>query len=130
MSILASSAAGAAIGAVIAVAVIIFEIAALWKVFVKASRPGWGAIIPIYNYYLMCKVARRPGWWVILFFIPLVNIIILLLVMLDMAKAFGKGAGFGVGLWLLNFIFIPILGFGSAVYGGATPGAAPPAYAA
>ena len=54
---------------------IVLVIAGTWKTFVKADKPGWGAIIPFYNTYLMIKVAGRPGWWLILFFIPIVNII-------------------------------------------------------
>jgi hypothetical protein len=103
-------------------AVVIFEIAALWKVFAKAGRPGWGAIIPFYNIYLMLKVAGRPGWWLILYIIPLVNIVIHLIVSLDVARNFGKGGAFGVfGVWLFSFIGIPILGFGSAQYQGPRP---------
>ena len=108
--------------AVIYLAVIVFEIAAYWKVFAKAGRPGWGAIIPIYNVYLMVKVAGRPGWWTILYFIPVVNFVIHLIVSLDIARNFGRGSGFGVvGLWLFSFIGFPILGFGSAQYQGPQP---------
>jgi hypothetical protein len=94
------------------------EIAGMWKVFVKAGHPGWGAIIPFYNTYILCKIANRPGWWLILFFIPLVNIVILIMVYYDISKAFGHGAGFTVGLVVLGFIFFPILGFGTSEYRG------------
>jgi Family of unknown function (DUF5684) len=87
-------------------------------VFTKAGRPGWAAIIPIYNMYVWCKIVSRPGWWVILMLIPLVNIIVGIVVCIDMAKSFGKGAGFGIGIALLGIIFLPILGFGSAQYQG------------
>jgi hypothetical protein len=103
--------------------VTVFVIVAMWKVFTKAGRPGWAAIIPIYNMYIWCKIVGRPGWWVILMLIPLVNIIVGIIVCIDMAKSFGKGAGFGIGLALLGIIFLPILGFGSAQYQG--PVAAP-----
>jgi Family of unknown function (DUF5684) len=93
-------------------------IVAMWKVFTKAGRPGWAAIIPIYNVYVWCKIVGRPGWWVILMLIPLVNIIIGIIVCIDMAKSFGKGVGFGLGIALLGIIFLPILGFGSAQYQG------------
>jgi len=93
-------------------------IVAMWKVFTKAGRPGWAAIIPIYNMYVWCKIVGRPGWWVILMLIPLVNIIIGIIVCIDMAKSFGKGVGFGIGIALLGIIFLPILGFGSAQYQG------------
>lgn len=104
---------------VLYLAVVVFEIAAYWKVFAKAGRPGWGAIIPIYNVYLLVKVAGRPGWWVILYVIPVVDIVIHLVISLDIARNFGKGSGFGVvGLWLFSFVGFPILGFGSARYQG------------
>ena len=82
------------------------------------TLPGWGAIIPIYNIYLMCKVAGKPGWWVLLYLIPCVNLIIGLIVSIDFAKNFGKGTGFGLGLAFLGFIFFPILGFSDARYLG------------
>jgi hypothetical protein len=102
-------------------ALIIFYVAAFWRILEKAGEPGWGAIIPIYNIYLWCKVAGRPGWWVVLFFIPVVSIIVVLILSLDLARAFAKSAGFGVGLWLLSMIFVPILGYGSSSYVGANP---------
>ena len=97
----------------------IVEIVGLWMVFVKAGERGWKAIIPFWNLYILCKITGRPGWWVILAIVPIVNlvwIVFSLLISLDLAKDFGKGGGFGVGLWLLGFIFYPILGFGSATY--------------
>src|SRR6195256_1051104 len=75
-------------------ALIILLIAAIWKVFSKAGQPGWAAIIPIYNLYVMCKVAGRPGWWLLLMLIPLVNFIIAIILNVDIAKRFGKGVGF------------------------------------
>lgn len=110
--------AGIAIGVIVYVAVIVFEIAALWQVFVKGGRPGWAAIIPFYNYYVLLKVVGRPGWWLILYLIPIVNIVVWLIVAIDLAKSFGKGSGYGVGVFFLAFIFVPILGFGSARYVG------------
>src|SRR6266568_2584250 len=95
------------------------------KFFSRAGQPGWVAIIPIVNTYFLCRVAGRPGWWVILMFIPFVNFIVWIIISIDVAKNFGKGTGFGVGLAFLSFIFYPILGFGKAQYqGGPTPAAA------
>jgi hypothetical protein len=98
------------------IALVIFMIASFWKVYAKAGQPGWAAIIPIYNVYVLLKIAGRPGWWLLLFLIPLVNLAIAIIVGIDVAKAFGKGAGFGLGLALLAVIFYPILGFGRATY--------------
>jgi Family of unknown function (DUF5684) len=102
---------------VIDVVLSVLMIAAMWKVFTKAGEPGWAAIIPIVNLYFLCKVAGRPGWWLLLLLIcfPIFYIIICI----DVAKRFGKGGGFAVGLIFLPFIFFPILGFGSAQYQGA-----------
>ena len=96
----------------------IVVIVAMWKVFVKAGQPGWASIIPFYNVYVLCKIAGKPGWWLILFFIPIVNFVIAIIVMVELAKRFGKGVGFAIGMLLLGFIFIPILGFGDATYHG------------
>ncbi len=106
------------------VAVCIFLVAAMWKVFTKAGQPGWAALIPIYNFYVMCKIAGRPGWWLLLMLIPFVNFIIAIILNVDIAKNFGKGAGFAVGMLFLSFIFWPILGFGSAQYEGSAETAA------
>ena len=59
--------------------------------------------------------------------IPFVNFIIAIILLIDLAKSFGKGVGFGIGLLLLPFIFFPILGFGSAQYQGPTAGGLAPA---
>lgn len=116
-----SSGGGGGFFPIIMLAMIVCIIASLWKVFVKAGQPGWAAIVPIYNIAVLCKVAGRPAWWVLLMFIPIVNLLVMALISIDVAKAFGKGAGFGVGLWLLGFIFYPMLGFGGAQYVGREP---------
>jgi Family of unknown function (DUF5684) len=108
---------------IITLLIALVVIVAMWKVFTKAGQPGWACIIPIYNIYVWCKIVGRPGWWVILIFIPFVNFIILIILSIDMAKSFGKGVGFGLGLAFLGFIFWPILGFGSAQYQGPSAGA-------
>ncbi|MEU7478999.1 DUF5684 domain-containing protein [Lentzea sp. NPDC042327] len=105
----------------------VLVIAGMWATFSKAGKPGWAAIIPIYNIYVWLKVAGRPGWWLILMIIPLVNLVISIIVSLDIAKSFGKSGVFGFfGLWLFGFIGYPMLGFGSAQYQG--PAAAGGAY--
>jgi len=99
-------------------ALLIFQIAAMWKVFVKAGQPGWAAIIPIYNAYIMTKIAGKPGWWLLMFLIPVVNIIFAVWLYNMISKSFGKEEGFTVGLVLLGIVFWPILGFGAAKYLG------------
>ena len=99
-------------------AIAIFIIAAMWKVFEKAGQPGWAAIIPIYNTYIMTKIAGKPGWWVLMLLIPFINLIFAIWLYNMISKSFGKDEGFTVGLVLLGIIFWPILGFGSAKYLG------------
>jgi len=101
--------------------VMVVVIAGLWKVFVKAGQPGWASIIPIYNTYCLIKIAGKEWWWLLLCFIPLVGLIIFIIISVEVAKNFGKGGGFAVGLVFLPFIFYPILGFGDATYIGGTP---------
>lgn len=112
-------AAGAAFGLVfmlVWLAVVVLLVASLWSVFSKAGEPGWAAIIPIYNLIVLLKIAGKPLWWFILCLIPFVNLIVFIIVAIGVARNFGKGAGFGIGLALLGFIFFPILGFGDAEY--------------
>ncbi len=108
------------IGIILYLGLIVFIIAGIWKAFEKAGQPGWAILIPIYNIYIMTQIAEKEGWWVIMFFIPLVNIIFAFMLYIAIAEKFGKSAGFGVGLVFLGFIFWPILGFGDARYEGAT----------
>jgi hypothetical protein len=114
-----TSSAGSGALWVLYLALYVVEVIGMWRAFEKAGRPGWAAIIPFYNFYVLCTIAGRPGWWWVLLLIPLVNLVIWFIVMLDAAKAFGRSAGFGIGLALLPFIFWPILGFGDARYVGA-----------
>jgi hypothetical protein len=97
---------------IIYIAIVLFLIVSMWKVFEKAGQPGWGVLIPIYNIYLLLQIAGRPGWWLILYLIPFVNFIIAIIVSIDIAKNFGKETGFGLGLAFLGIIFYPILAFG------------------
>lgn len=112
------------IAMVLYLALVAFYIAVGWRIFTKAGQPGWASIIPIYNLFVFCKIVGRPGWWVILALIPGVNIVIGIIWGLDLAKSFGKGTGFAVGLILLGFIFGPILAFGDAEYQGPAAGEA------
>jgi len=99
-------------------AVMVTVIAGFFKVFTKAGQPGWAAIVPIYNVIVLLQIVRRPLWWIVLMLIPLVNVVVVIIVLIDLARVFGKGVGFAIGLLLLPFIFFLILGFGDARYQG------------
>jgi hypothetical protein len=110
---------GLGIGLIIFIlAVVVFMIAAMWKIYEKAGEPGWAAIVPIYNLYILLKIVGKPGWWLLLMLIPIVNYVFIIWTYNMLSKSFGKDEGFTVGLVLLGIIFFPILGFGSAVYLG------------
>jgi hypothetical protein len=96
----------------------IFMIAAMWKVYTKAGKPGWAAIIPIYNTIVLLEIIGKPIWWFLLLLVPCVNIVFMVWMYNLLSKSFGKSEGFTVGIILLPFIFIPILGFGDAAYLG------------
>ena len=124
-ALLADDSSGAIAGAIGGTMLLVWCVIAVvfligfWKVFVKAGQSGWAVIIPIYNLYILLKICGRPGWWVLLYLIPLVNIVIAIIVALDMAKCFGKSGAFGFFiLFLLSGIGYLILGFGSARYVG------------
>lgn len=97
-------------------AVVLLIIIGLWKVFVKAGKPGWASIVPIYNVIVLLEIAGKPLWWFILMLIPFVNFIVAIIVLIAVARNFGKGVGFAIGMVFLPFIFIPMLGFGDAKY--------------
>jgi uncharacterized protein DUF5684 len=97
-------------------AVVVLIVASMWKLFVKAGEPGWAAIVPIYNFIVLLKIAGKPTWWIILMFIPFVNLIVAIIAAVAVARNFGKGTGFGLGLAFLAPIFYPILAFGDSRY--------------
>lgn len=87
-----------------------------WKIFTKAKQPGWAALIPIYNTYIILKIINRPWWWLLLLLVPLVNIFVVIMMMYELSLAFGKGLGYTLLLILLPFIGFPMLGFGDSKY--------------
>lgn len=103
---------------VIALVIAVLTIVAMWKLFQKADKPGWAAIVPLYNTYCLFDIAFGNGWLFLLCLIPCVNFVIYIILCFKLAKAYGQGTGFGFGLLFLNTIFILILGFGSSQYVG------------
>ena len=119
----AAGAVGGGVGGVVGFVVGLLIIISLWKIFAKAGQPGWAAIIPIYNYYIWCKIVGRPGWWVLLLIVCFPIFFIILCI--DLAKSFGHGVGFALGLIFLGIIFFPVLAFGGSQYRGPSAAAGP-----
>ena len=101
---------------ILQVALTVGVVAGMWKTFGKAGEPSWAAIVPIYNVYVMTKIGENAWWWVLLMFVPVVNLFALAKVSVDVAGAFGRGILFGLGLTVIPFVFYPILGFGGSKY--------------
>lgn len=121
-SLFAASDSGSG-GAALVVLLVLFAVAIVviigwWKMFEKAGEPGWKAIIPIYNLVVLLKIVGRPVWWILLLLIPCVGFVVSVIVMIDLARSFGKGTGFGIGLFLLPPVFAVMLGFGDDRYLG------------
>jgi uncharacterized protein DUF5684 len=119
---------GAGVAGIILYVAVVYAILVIpyWVIFKKAGQEGWPALIPIYSTYILLKIIGRPGWWLILFLIPIVNLVIYIIMMNDLSKSFGHGVGFTLGLLFLSIIFVYILAFGSSTYRGpaGAPGAA------
>lgn len=109
---------GSVFGTIIDIAILALFLVSGWKIFEKAGKPGWAAIIPIYNIIVLLEIVGRPVWWFILMLIPIVNIVILVIVSLDLSKSYGHATAYGLGLFFLPFIFYPLLAFGSDTYRG------------
>ena len=86
------------------------------KIFKKAGKPWWASIVPIYNVIVMIKVAKLPLWYIVLFLVPIANIYATFKIYIEIAKKFGKGTGFGIGMALVGIIFIPLLAFSDNEY--------------
>ncbi len=89
-----------------------------WKAFKKAGKPGWAALIPIYNNIIMLEIADLPLWYLLLYLVPFANIYVIFKTFIEFAQKYGKSTGFGVAMVFFPYIFMPIIGFGSAQYIG------------
>ena len=109
-----AAAAASTTTSLVILAIVVLLIAAMWKVFERAGEPGWAVLVPIYNLYILCRIAGMSGWWVLVALIPLVSIIFVFASSIGIAQRFGKGVGYGIGLALLPFIFWPMLAWGDS----------------
>jgi hypothetical protein len=107
-----------AVGILIYVAIIILLIVSMWKINEKANQPGWACIVPIYGTLISLEIIGKPWWWILMFLIPIINIVFAVWMINLLAKSFGKSSGFTIGLIFLPFIFYPIIGLGDATYQG------------
>ncbi len=110
---------------ILSLALCVFVLVCMWIVFRKAGKPGWAAIVPFYNLYVLFEITWGSGMRFLLLLIPIYNIILSIQTQVRLAKAFGKSGGFAAGLVFLPYIFIPLLAFGKETYQGVPVKAAP-----
>ncbi len=90
-----------------------------WKIFTKAGKPGWAALVPIYNTIVLLEIVNKPTWWVVLMFIPVANVVVTILVAIELVRVFGKSDAYAALLILVPIIGYPMLAFSKdAVYRG------------
>jgi hypothetical protein len=99
-------------------AILVLTLASMWRIYSKAGEAGWKSLIPIYNLFVFQRIVGRPGWWLLLMIVPVVNIVISIVECADLARVFGKGIGYAIGLILLGPFFMMALAFGPATYQG------------
>lgn len=110
---------------IISLVLCVFVLVCMWIIFRKAGKPGWAAIVPFYNLYVLFEITWGSGMRFLLLLIPIYNIILSIQTQVRLAKAFGKSGGFAAGLVFLPYIFIPLLAFGKETYQGVPVKAAP-----
>jgi hypothetical protein len=98
------------------IAWLVFVLVAGWKMYVKGAQPGWVSLIPFLNIFGLLKIVHRPWWWFFLLLIPFVNFFVWIVLMLELAKAFGHGIGMALVLIFLTGIGYLVLGFGDSRY--------------
>lgn len=96
-------------------AIALLMIISKWKIYEKAGKPGWAAIIPIYDTLIMLEIIRKPWWWLLLLLIPVVNIVYAIWMINLLSKSFGKSEGWTIGLLFLPLIFYPIMAFDKSI---------------
>ncbi|WP_254513738.1 DUF5684 domain-containing protein [Anatilimnocola floriformis] len=97
-------------------AIALIPLIGMWKLFEKAGKPGWAAIVPIYNAYVLTEIAGMDIMWFFFTFVPCLNIVAAVMIWINVAKNFGKDTGYAIGIILLPIVFIPLLGFSDARY--------------
>lgn len=100
------------------IGIIVLIVAAQWKIFEKAGKPGWASLIPIYSAIVLMEIINKPAIWVLYLFIPFYGFYIAIVSVVELAKVFGKDTGFAIGMLFLPIIFYPMLAFGTAQYQG------------
>lgn len=101
-----------------AVTVIVVGVISTWRLHSKAGQPGWIGLVPVLNVLGELKMAGKPYWWALLFWVPVIGLVMRVIRKVGVARSFGESALFGLGLCFLPMFFEPMIGLGSARYRG------------
>jgi signal peptidase I len=97
---------------IILIITLILAAAGLWKIFEKAGHPGWMAVVPFLNFYIWLKIIKKPLWWYIFILTPFINVFVILLMVVEVLKCFGKESIGAQALGVIfPFLYLPYLGF-------------------
>ncbi|MDH5019943.1 DUF5684 domain-containing protein [Halobacterium rubrum] len=121
------SGAGGGLALLVGLALTVAIVAGYWKALEKAGEPGWAAIIPVYNLWVLVRASGNSWLWFVACLVPVVNLVATAKVFVNFAGQFGQGLVFGLATWLLPFVMMPLLGFGDYQYGGTAVGGRSPA---
>ncbi|RMG18412.1 MAG: signal peptidase I [Bacteroidetes bacterium] len=85
---------------------------AQYKLFEKAGKPGWAALVPVYGNYLWLQLIGKPWWWLVLLYFPILGILVFVSMLIELAKAYGKyDLKHHAAALLLPFYFFPRIAF-------------------
>lgn len=104
----------------LSLAISVFVIVCMWKLYAKAGKPGWASLVPIYNIIVLLEIVELPMWYIALFLVPFANIYAMFKIYIELAHKFGKSTGFGVAMVFFSVICLPMLAFGNAQYNGSS----------
>lgn len=102
------------LGALIAVAAVVFYVISVWKLYTKAGRPGWAILVPFYGWIEFFNIAWGNGAVFLFMFAPGINILVAILTVQKLSEAYGHGLGYTLGLFFFPYVFIPVLAFGKS----------------
>jgi len=109
------------IGGLLGLALTVAAVAGYWKALAKAGEPGWAALVPVYNLWVLVRASGNSWLWFVACLVPVVNFVAVAKVFVDFAGQFGRGVVFGIATWLVPFVMMPVLGFGDYHYGDGRP---------
>lgn len=89
----------------------------LWRIYAKAGERGWSCLIPVYNLYVLCRIAGTRPVLLVTALMPFINVFALIYVCTQVARRFGKPRWWGLGMVFVPWLFLPLLAFAAKFVG-------------